>query len=184
MKTLSSRLPERGLPKADRRSPKACSTPPNSWPKYGASTASATRTSRPSSAVTKASIHYHFPSKTDLGLALIERYGVIFGAALEAIERQTDDTGEKLRRYVRLYDSVMCSERMCLCGMLAAEYTTLPEAMQRELRRFFDANEVWLAAVLERGVARQSSHFANVSRAGANGARRIGRRDAGCAHLR
>ena len=40
---------------------------------------------------------------------------------------------------------------MCLCGMLAAEYATLPEAMQEELRRFFDANEVWLAAVLDDG---------------------------------
>lgn len=101
--------------------------------------------------VTKASIHYHFPSKTDLGLALIERYRVMFAAALETIDRETEDAGERLRRYVRLYDAVMCSERMCLCGMLAAEYTTLPEPMQRELRRFFDANEVWLAAVLEHG---------------------------------
>jgi TetR/AcrR family transcriptional regulator, transcriptional repressor for nem operon len=40
---------------------------------------------------------------------------------------------------------------MCLCGMLAAEYATLPPAMQEELRRFFDANEAWLAAVLDEG---------------------------------
>ncbi len=102
-------------------------------------------------AVTKASLHYHFPSKADLGRALIERYHVMFGAALAAIDRQTDDAGKKLKRYARLYDAVMCSERMCLCGMLAAEYATLPEPMQAELRRFFDANEVWLTAVLDEG---------------------------------
>ena len=45
----------------------------------------------------------------------------------------------------------MRNDRMCLCGMLAAEYATLPAPMQDELRRFFDANEVWLAAVLEDG---------------------------------
>jgi TetR/AcrR family transcriptional repressor of nem operon len=101
--------------------------------------------------VSKASLHYHFPSKADLGQALIERYHAMFGAALASIDAQTNDAGEKLKRYARLYDAVMCSDRMCLCGMLAAEYTTLPEPMQTELRRFFDANEVWLTGVLEQG---------------------------------
>jgi TetR/AcrR family transcriptional repressor of nem operon len=101
--------------------------------------------------VTKASLHYHFPSKAELGRALIERYHVVFSAALEAIDRQAHDAHEKLRRYAGLYDSVMRNDRMCLCGMLAAEYATLPAPMQDELRRFFDANEVWLAAVLEDG---------------------------------
>jgi hypothetical protein len=35
--------------------------------------------------------------------------------------------------------------------MLAAEYTTLPEAMQEGIRRFFDANESWLVHVLAQG---------------------------------
>jgi TetR/AcrR family transcriptional repressor of nem operon len=101
--------------------------------------------------VTKASLHYHFPSKADLGLALVERYSLGFGKALDDIGARTNDAGEKLKRYVRLYDDVMCSERMCLCGMLAAEYATLPVAMQDELRHFFDENERWLADVLEAG---------------------------------
>jgi TetR/AcrR family transcriptional regulator, transcriptional repressor for nem operon len=103
--------------------------------------------------VTKASLHYHFPSKANLGRALIERYHLVFGQALEAIDRQAHErqAPEKLRRYVALYDSVMRNDRMCLCGMLAAEYATLPAPMQDALRRFFDANELWLAAVLEDG---------------------------------
>jgi len=101
--------------------------------------------------VTKAGLHYHFPSKADLGRALIERYHLVFGQALETIDRQAHEAHEKLRRYVGLYDSVMRNNRMCLCGMLAAEYSTLPAPMQEELRRFFDANESWLAAVLEDG---------------------------------
>jgi TetR/AcrR family transcriptional repressor of nem operon len=101
--------------------------------------------------VTKASLHYHFPSKADLGRALIERYHLAFAQALAAIDQQTCKPREKLRRYVGLYDSVMRKNRMCLCGMLAAEYATLPGPMQDELRRFFDANEIWLAAVLEDG---------------------------------
>src|SRR5271154_4277237 len=91
--------------------------------------------------VTKASLHYHFPSKAELGRALIERYHVLFGAALDAIDRRTTPPQEKLQQYVGLYDSVLSNERMCLCGMLAAEYATLPAPMQDGLTRFFDANE-------------------------------------------
>jgi TetR/AcrR family transcriptional repressor of nem operon len=100
---------------------------------------------------TKASLHYHFPSKAELGRALIERYHRVFEQALEAIDGRTNEAGEKLRRYVALYDSVMRNDRMCLCGMFAAEYATLPAPMRDELRLFFDANEKWLAAVLEDG---------------------------------
>src|SRR5574342_732743 len=54
--------------------------------------------------VTKASLHYHFPSKEQLGRALIERYEAVFGAALESIDRQAATPPEKLRQYVGLYD--------------------------------------------------------------------------------
>jgi TetR/AcrR family transcriptional regulator, transcriptional repressor for nem operon len=102
--------------------------------------------------VTKASLHYHFPSKAQLGTALIDRYQKTFGDALDAIDRKTEEPAEKLRRYVDLYDSVLRNDRMCLCGMLAAEYATLPAPMQEGLTSFFDANERWLTAVLHGGV--------------------------------
>jgi len=102
--------------------------------------------------VTKASLHYHFPSKAELGRALIERYRVLFGAALDAIDHRTEDPQKKLKLYVELYNSVLSDERMCLCGMLAAEYATLPAPMQQGLTLFFDANERWLTTVLEDGL--------------------------------
>jgi TetR/AcrR family transcriptional repressor of nem operon len=101
--------------------------------------------------VTKASLHYHFPSKAELGRALIERYQTAFGVALDTIDDRAKLPQEKLRQYVRLYESVLSNERMCLCGMFAAEYATLPAPMQAGLKSFFDANERWLSTVLEDG---------------------------------
>jgi len=46
---------------------------------------------------------------------------------------------------------------MCLCGMLAAENSTLPAPMRRALQAFFDTNERWLVGVLEAG--RRSGEF-------------------------
>jgi TetR/AcrR family transcriptional repressor of nem operon len=101
--------------------------------------------------VTKASLHYHFPSKGELGKRLIERYERNFVAALAAIDAETSDAREKLRRYAAIYASVVRDNRMCLCGMLAAEYGTLPEPMRDDMRHFFDENERWLVGVLKQG---------------------------------
>src|SRR5258706_12248441 len=101
--------------------------------------------------MTKASLHYHFPAKADLGRQLIERYERNFGAGLATIDAQSAAARERLRRYAAIYADVLEGNRMCLCGMLAAEYATLPKPMQEEMRHFFDANERWLIAVLQQG---------------------------------
>jgi TetR/AcrR family transcriptional regulator, transcriptional repressor for nem operon len=99
--------------------------------------------------ITKASLHYHFASKAELGCALIVGYSSRFAGALAQIEAA--DPQDTLRRYVQLYENVLVRDRMCLCGMLAAEISTLPQAMRAELRNFFDKNEAWLANHLEGG---------------------------------
>ena len=101
--------------------------------------------------VTKASLHYHFPSKADLGKRLIERYEETFLALLKAIDATGAAPREKLKRYARIYADVLRDNRMCLCGMLASDYATLPKPMKEEVTHFFDENEHWLAAVLEQG---------------------------------
>jgi TetR/AcrR family transcriptional repressor of nem operon len=102
-------------------------------------------------AISKASLHYHFPGKAELGRALIERYAARFAEALRAIDRGGGDAGEKLGAYARIYADVLRDRRMCLCGMLAAEYDTLPEPMREAIIRFFDESETWLTRVLEQG---------------------------------
>jgi TetR/AcrR family transcriptional repressor of nem operon len=101
--------------------------------------------------ITTASLHYHFPGKAELGQALIVRYGERFIDELEAIDSRIPDAGAKLDAYAGLYEDVLRGKRMCLCGILAAEYETLPKAMREAVIRFFDDNESWLARVLAQG---------------------------------
>jgi TetR/AcrR family transcriptional regulator, transcriptional repressor for nem operon len=101
--------------------------------------------------ITKASLHYHFPTKAKLGLTIILRYQETFGAALEALDATGGDARALLGGYAQLYSNVLGRNRMCLCGMLAAEYTTLPRPMQEALRAFFDVNEQWLTRVMVQG---------------------------------
>ena len=101
--------------------------------------------------VTKASLHYHFPAKAALGKELIGRYERHLLAALAAIDTKVKSPREKLRRYAGIYAEVLRDGRMCLCGMLAADYDTLPDPMRNAVIRFFDDNEAWLTGVLEQG---------------------------------
>jgi TetR/AcrR family transcriptional repressor of nem operon len=101
--------------------------------------------------VSKASLHYHFPGKAELGKAMIDRYADRFDEALGAIDAQNGDALAKLHDYAHIYADVLRSKRMCLCGMLAAEYDTLPKPMRNAVLRFFDRNEAWLTEVLDMG---------------------------------
>ncbi|HZX42947.1 MAG TPA: TetR/AcrR family transcriptional regulator [Myxococcaceae bacterium] len=101
--------------------------------------------------ITKASLHYHFPTKAELGLSLIRRYQVSFSEALRTLDESGGDPRALLEGYVQIYASVLRKDRMCLCGMLAAEHSTLPRPMQQALRLFFDGNERWLGGVLRSG---------------------------------
>jgi TetR/AcrR family transcriptional regulator, transcriptional repressor for nem operon len=102
-------------------------------------------------ALTKPALHYHFSSKAELGEALIDRYTDRFTAALDAIDAGRLGAPAKLEGYAALYLDVLRNKRMCLCGMLAAEYQTLPPPMRRAVLEFFDRNEAWLAGILDEG---------------------------------
>jgi TetR/AcrR family transcriptional regulator, transcriptional repressor for nem operon len=107
--------------------------------------------------ITKPALHYHFISKATLGEALLARYTDNFVRALERLDGS--QAPGKLAGYAALYADVLRRHRMCLCGMLAAEYQTLPAPMQHAVVEFFDRNAMWLAAVLEQGRADGSLQF-------------------------
>jgi TetR/AcrR family transcriptional repressor of nem operon len=109
--------------------------------------------------ITKASLHYHFPGKAELGKALIDRYAARFRSALTSID-ELPDARAKLQAYAGLYADVLRGKRMCMCGILAAEYQTLPEPMRDAVIRFFDENQTWLEHVLTQGQQEQTLSFA------------------------
>jgi TetR/AcrR family transcriptional repressor of nem operon len=109
--------------------------------------------------ITTAALHYHFAGKAELGEALVERYAARFAEALGEIDQHGADPAEKLDAYANLYLDVLRDRRMCLCGMLAADYETLPKPMRNAVVRFFDDSEAWVGGVLKQGQAEGRLHF-------------------------
>lgn len=101
--------------------------------------------------IRKASIHHHFAAKEDLELALVERYRADFATRLEDIRARHPGALECLRQYGKLYQATLTGGGICLCGMMASDIGSLPEALRLPLREFFDEHTAWLAAVLETG---------------------------------
>ena len=102
--------------------------------------------------ITKASLHYHFPSKNDLVHALIDRYSGRFFRALASIEETETDAAARLRAYAHVYGSVLEGGRMCLCGMLASDFQTLTPAGQADVAAYFETNAEWLERVIAKGI--------------------------------
>ena len=115
--------------------------------------------------IRKASLHYHFATKADLGVALIGRYRENFLDALGGIEEGTSDSRRRLQRYAELYGTVLRKKRMCMCGMLATDAATLPKAMRDSVTVFFDENAAWLARVLDDGRKRKEIDFDGTAQA-------------------
>src|SRR3979490_569152 len=80
--------------------------------------------------VTKASLHYHFPTKGDLGKRLIERYEEGFLPALKGIDSAGAGARDKLKRYIRIYPHALPDTRLLLRVILASDYATLPKPMK------------------------------------------------------
>ncbi|HEY9095713.1 MAG TPA: TetR/AcrR family transcriptional regulator [Hydrogenophaga sp.] len=105
--------------------------------------------------IRKASLHHHFPSKTDLGLALIEAYSAQFDNERARISASPMKADMQLRAYVAIYRTSLDADRVCLGGMLASESLTLDPAMLPGLKRFFARNTEWLTEILATGVSQQ-----------------------------
>jgi TetR/AcrR family transcriptional regulator, transcriptional repressor for nem operon len=101
--------------------------------------------------IRKASIHYHFPSKDDLELALLQRYVTNFEEAVNTLEISEPGPVARLRAYGALYRRTLDAGGICLCGMMASDIVALPIALRAPLGKFFTDQTQWLSSTLEAG---------------------------------
>src|SRR3954467_10653089 len=78
--------------------------------------------------IRKASIHHHFPNKSDLAQALVRRYRQRWDAFLKEIDTSNAGPWSKLERYpAPSQQPAAGGAGACLCGVLGAEFASLTE---------------------------------------------------------
>lgn len=99
--------------------------------------------------IKSASVHYHYPTKAALGVAVTRRYTARLGDRLVEIAARQASPERQLGDYAALFRLTLQGEgRMCLGGMLAAEADAVPPEVREEIGRFIDANVRWVADVI------------------------------------
>jgi TetR/AcrR family transcriptional repressor of nem operon len=99
--------------------------------------------------IKSASVHYHFPTKADLAAALARRYTDDGEALFAEILGASQDPTWCMDQYIAIFRVALANDnRMCLCGIMSAEFDDLPDSVRVEVNRFNDVNIVWLAQVL------------------------------------
>jgi TetR/AcrR family transcriptional repressor of nem operon len=102
----------------------------------------------------KASVHHHFGSKADLGVAVVQRYRDQFEASLRQISIALKSAPERLQAYADLFEKASCNSKyICVCGMLGAEANSLDATVNAEVQGFFKLNLAWLSEVIEEGLS-------------------------------
>lgn len=134
--------------------------------------------------VKSASVHYHFPTKSDLAHAVVSGYTTRFEERLESVARKHRTLAGKLNAFIKIFDEVLADDDLCLCGMMAAELTALDPATQQALKRFFREAEAWLETTIDAHADELASkmpgkHLAKVLMSGLEGAVLLDRVDGG-----
>ena len=110
--------------------------------------------------VKPAAIHYYFPSKTDLGLALVEKFRARYRRWMDEANDQGLTPEEKLDGYMRIAARFAeDGSKICPAGALEAEFGAIPPDMQQAVKEMVDEVYAWLARVLDDGRDRGSFRF-------------------------
>lgn len=102
--------------------------------------------------VKNAAVHYHFPSKADLGVALIERHRAQLRrrtAEFMAYGGSATEQVERMFAYTREHWS--CGGKLCPSGALSVDYETLPAEVAEAARKLGRELLAWFTKVMAAG---------------------------------
>jgi AcrR family transcriptional regulator len=102
--------------------------------------------------VKNAAVHYHFPTKEDLGCAVVQRYRDRFQLWINNARVKDLPLGEKLDWFFKIYADMRADHgKVCIAGVLESEFNSLPDALRQQTEALTGELLSWLAGTLEEG---------------------------------
>ncbi|WP_057940180.1 TetR/AcrR family transcriptional regulator [Algoriphagus resistens] len=99
--------------------------------------------------IKNASIHYHFPTKTTLVIAVIQKHLML----LEKFKQNVTDENaiQKIIKFLSVYTIAKSEGKISVLGSLANDYFTFEPEVQTELKILTDNTLNWLTHTLKEG---------------------------------
>jgi TetR/AcrR family transcriptional repressor of nem operon len=107
--------------------------------------------------VRNAAIHYHFPSKADLGISVIDEELKRVAAGRQDWAHLAGD--EQIKKIMQGFFDKGRKGMICLTGSLTPDYETFSPQMQQKLVEMCEAILDWVAYCLEKGREERTLHF-------------------------
>ncbi len=109
--------------------------------------------------IKNASIHYHFPTKVALGIAVLDEQMAALEALIEkGVQKEPLD---KLKDFFSIYIKIEAEGKICIVGSLASDLHTLDVLLAAKLKEFANRTLEWVTDIVkeghEKGVFRLSS---------------------------
>lgn len=100
--------------------------------------------------IKSASVHYHFPSKELLGVALLQGYRDAFHQWVES-RKNGGSAKADLLEWFKYYQGLARAGDICPAGAFGAELSALPGAVKKEVTALEDGLRTWLRETLKAG---------------------------------
>ena len=108
--------------------------------------------------IKNAAIHYHFPGKENLGVAVIEKDSADFIALTDSLADKSPSM--KIEAILGLYDHYFNDgNKLCLIGACGAGYMELPLNMQAAAKAHLMTISSWLTDVFSEGLGNGEFRF-------------------------
>ena len=114
--------------------------------------------------VKNAAVHYHFPAKKDLALALVDEYRKMLRSGTSEFMAYGGSALVQLEGFFA-FTTKQCQLGRCICpfGAFSVDYGDLPEDLRKATGLFMDETVMWLSRVME--VGRDEGEFSFVGEA-------------------
>ena len=99
--------------------------------------------------IKNAAVHYHFPAKMDLGIAVIDREIAGFLSKVKEWNLLPED--KQLQKLFAVFSNHNKQDNICLVASLATDFKTLEAPMQEKVQEMSAHILSWLTTCLENG---------------------------------
>jgi TetR/AcrR family transcriptional regulator, transcriptional repressor for nem operon len=98
--------------------------------------------------IRNAAVHYHFSTKSDLAVAVIEHYRQVLRERTAAFMESGGDAAEQLEGFIRFSTAECCEEStMCPVGALSTDFYSLPPEIRHAGQRLLEELLAWMTRV-------------------------------------